>query len=67
MNISEKIAAIWEMEKQTPRVEREKEPALPWGEYHVMPKICTECGSSDLVLDGCYYCKACHPTYGKES
>lgn len=45
----------------------QKQPASPWGEYHMMPRICTECGSSDLVLDGCYYCKACHPTYGKES
>lgn len=46
--------------------EEKKEPASLWCEYHMMPRICTECGSSDLVLDGCYYCKACHPTYGKE-
>lgn len=38
-------------------------PALPHGEYRLMPRRCTECGAEPVIADGRYWCKDHHPEY----
>lgn len=38
-------------------------PALPYGQYRLMPRRCTECGAWPVVADGRYFCELHHPEY----
>lgn len=38
-----------------------RKPALPHGQYRLVPRLCTECGAWPIVADGRYYCEQCHP------
>lgn len=65
--MAERIAAVWAMERDTPRVDapRDAHPdtggASPWKQYLRLPRRCRACGAKPIVKDGCYWCERCHP------
>ncbi len=59
--VQEMIEATWRLAKEKPPKHIERELASPHREYRMAPRVCTVCGSEEIVKDGTYLCREHHP------